>query len=98
MQQTSVALGEEPTVIHENNSTCVSQVAVGFIKADRIKHVDLQIFSFTQDLIQSNQLHVNKIELANNIADMLTKVLPTYTHKKLIHTASMRSHSKLIKY
>ena len=81
MSQVGIALSEEPTVIHEDNSPCVSQVAAGFIKADRIKHVDPQVFSFTQDLIQSSQLHVNKIESANNIADMLTKALPSYTHK-----------------
>ena len=68
-------------------------MAAGFIKADRNKHVDPQIFSFTQDLIQSSQLHVNKIESANNIADILTKALPAYTHKKIVHAAGMRSHS-----
>ena len=97
MSQTSVALSEEPTVIHEDNSACVSQVAAGFIKADRIKHVDPQIFSFTQDLIQSSQLHVNKIESTNNIGDMLTKALPTYMHKRLVHAADMRSYSELTK-
>ena len=97
MNQAGIALSEEPTVIHEDNLACVSQVATGFIKADRIKHVDLQIFSFTQDLIQSSQLHVNKIESANNIVDMLTKVLPTYMHKRLVYTTSMRSHSELAK-
>ena len=66
--QAGIALAEEPTVIHEDNSACVSQVAAGFIKADRIKHVDPQIFSFTQDLIQSRKLQVNKIDSANNIA------------------------------
>ena len=40
MSQPGIALAEEPTVIHEDNSAYVSQVAAGFIKADRIKHVD----------------------------------------------------------
>ena len=47
LQQARVALSKEPTMIHEDNSACVSQVAAGFIKADRIKHIDRQIFSFT---------------------------------------------------
>ena len=97
LNQAGIALSEEPTIIHEDNSACVSQVAAGFIEADRIKHIDPQIFSFTQDLIQSSQLHVNKIESANNIADMLTKALPAYTHKRLVHAAGMRSHSELTK-
>ena len=97
MSQAGIALSEEPSVIHEDKSACVSQVAAGFIKADRIKHVDPQILSFTQDLIQSSQLHVNKIESANNIADMLTKALPAYTHKRLVHAAGIRSHCELTK-
>ena len=97
MSQASIALAEEPTVIHKDNSACVSQVAAGFIKADRIKHVDPQIFSFTQDLIQSRKLQVNKIDSANNIADMLTKALSAYTHKRLVHAAGMRSYSELNK-
>ena len=72
-------------------------MAAGFIKADRIKHVDPQIFSFTHDLIQSRQLHVNKIESANNIADMLTKALLAYMHKRLVHAAGMCSYSELTK-
>ena len=95
--QAGIALAEEPTVIHEDNSACVSQVTIGFIKVDRIKHVDPQIFSFTQDLIQSRKLQVNKIDSANNIADMLTKALPAYMHKRLVHVAGMRSYSELNK-
>ena len=95
--QAGIALVEEPTVIHKDNSACVSQVAIGFIKADRIKHVDPQIFCFTQDLIQSRQLHVNKIESASNIVDMLTKALLAYTHKRLLHAVGIRSHSELNK-
>ena len=75
----------------------MSQVAAGFIKADKIKHVDPQIFSFTQDLIQSRKLQVNKIDSTNNIADMLTKALPAYMHKRLVHAAGMRSYSELNK-
>ena len=63
----------------------------GFIKADKIKHISPHIFSFTQDLIDKGQMDIQKIESEHNIADMLTKVLPAYKHKKLIHAAGMRS-------
>ena len=95
--QAGITIAKEPIVIHEDNSACVSQVAAGFIKADRIKHVDPQIFSFTQDLIQNRELQVNKIDSAKNIVDMLTKALPAYTHKRLVHAAGMRSYSELNK-
>ena len=96
--QVGIEIAKEPTVIHEDNAACVSEVAAGFIKADRIKHVDPQIFSFTQDLIQNRELQVNKIDSAKNIADMLTKALPEYTHKALVHAAGMRSYSELNKH
>ena len=96
--QAGIEIVKEPTVIHEDNSACISQVAAGFIKADRVKHIDPQIFSFTQDLIQNRELQVNKIDSAKNIADMLTKALPAYTHKALIHAAGMRSYSELNKH
>ena len=45
LQQARVALSQKPTMIHKDNSMCISQVVTGFIKADRIKHVDPYIFS-----------------------------------------------------
>ena len=93
--QAGLEVAKEPIIINEDNSACVAQVAAGFIKADRVKHIDPQIFSFTQDLIQNKELQVNKIDSAKNIADMLTKALPAYTHKTHVHAASMRSYSKL---
>lgn len=67
----------------------------GFIKADRTKHISPHIFSFTQDLIDKGQVDIQKIESEHNIADMLTKALPAYKHKKLIHAAGMRSLQEL---
>ena len=76
---------------------CVNQVNVGFIKADQTKHVDPQIFTYIQDLIENGQLMVKKVESAHNIADMLTKALSAYTHKRLVHAVGMRSHQELVR-
>lgn len=56
----------------------------GFIKADRVKHISPHIFGYTQDLIETGQIEIKKIESEHNIADMFTKALPTYKHKKLV--------------
>ena len=66
-------------------------MSTGFIKADRTKHISPHIFGFTQDLIDQKQLSIVKIESENNVADMLTKALPAYKHKKLVHAAGLRS-------
>jgi hypothetical protein len=86
-------LGEQskPTVIFEDNVTCVNEINTGFIKADRVKHINPHIFGFTQDLIEFGQVVIRKIESENNLVDMLTKALPAYKHKKLVEEARMRT-------
>ena len=70
-------------------------MATGFIKADRTKHVSPHIFGFTQDLIDQKQLSIVKIESENNIADMLSKALPAYKHRELVHAAGLRTLQEL---
>ena len=85
----------KPMVIFEDNAACVRQMSSGFIKADRTKHISPHIFSFSQDLIDKEQLEIQKIESKHNIADMLTKALPAYKHKKLLHATGMRTLQEL---
>ena len=61
-----------------------------------VKHIDPQIFSFTQELISSGQIEVKKIESAHNLADLLTKAFPAYTHHRLVQEAGMKFLHKLI--
>ena len=96
MQQSGLGYDPKPTILYEDNATCVNQLDTGFIKADRIKHIDPQIFSFTQDLVQAGQLVVKKIESENNIADMFTKSLPGHTHRKFVKKVGMRYLHELI--
>ena len=85
----------KPTVIFEDNAACVAQMNTGFIKADRVKHISPHIFGFAQDLIETGQIEIKKIESENNIADMLTKALPAYKHKKLVLEAGMKTLHEL---
>lgn len=84
MEQCGLAHDNKPSVIFEDNVACIAQVGAGFIKIDWVKHICPHIFGFTQDLIQSRHIEVNKVDLAHNIADKLTKTLPTYTHRRLV--------------
>lgn len=97
-QQCKLKIADRPTIIYEDNSACVRQMSSGFIKADRTKHVSPHIFGFTQDLMDQKQLEIKKIESENNVADMLTKALPAYKHKKLIHAAGLRSLHELTSF
>ena len=66
-------------------------MSLGFIKADRTKYISPHIFGFTKDLIDKGQVDIQKVESKHNVADMLTKVLPTYKHKKLVYVARMKT-------
>ena len=94
-QQCQLQILNQPTIIYEDDSACVRQMSIGFIKADRTKHVSSHTFGFTQELIDQKQLNIVKIESENNIADMLTKALPAYKHRKLVHAAGLRAIQEL---
>jgi hypothetical protein len=86
----------EAMVIYEDNAAAVAQVATGFIKADRVKHISPTLFGYMQDLVETKQVAVVKIESSNNISDMLTKALPAHQHRKLIKAAGMRTLQELV--
>lgn len=77
--------------IFEDNAACVRQMSSEFIKADRTKYISPHIFSFTQDLIDKCQIDIQKAESENNVADMLTKALPTCKLRKLVYATGMRT-------
>ena len=90
-QQCKIQEEEKPTIVFEDNAACIRQMSLGFIKANRTKHISTHIFSFIQDFIDKGQVDIQKVESEHNIADMLTKALPDYKHKKLIYAVGMRS-------
>ena len=79
LEQCGFTQDNKPTIIFKDNAACVAQVGEGFIKSNRVKHISPQIFGFIQELIQGGQIEVKKVEYAHNLANMLTKALPTYT-------------------
>ena len=96
MEQCSLSMAPKPTILFEDNAACVAQEGAGFIKSNRVKHIDPQIFSFTQELISSRQIEVQKIESAHNLVDLFMKALPTYTHCRLVQEAGMKLLYELI--
>ena len=84
-----------PTVLYEDNSACVAQMQVGFVKGDKTKHIDPKYFSYTYDLITSQTLEIKKIISTENLANLFTKALPLCTHRRLVHGIGMRRLSVL---
>ena len=72
---------EAPTVIHEDNTACITQLKDGYIKGDRVKHISPKFF-FTHDLQKDGIITVQQIRSSENLADLFTKALPTSVFKK----------------
>ena len=96
IEQCGLTLENKLIMIYKDNAACVAQVGAGFIKTNRVKHISPQIFGFTQELIQSGQIEIKKIESAHNKVDMLTKALPTYTHRRLVQMSRVKLLHELI--
>lgn len=90
-EQCGMSSQPKATIIFEDNASAVAQVSAGFIKADRVKHIPPQLFGFMQDLVETNQIEVKKIDTAHNIADMLTKALQPSKHRELVRATGLRS-------
>ncbi|GJW39197.1 hypothetical protein Tco_0065042 [Tanacetum coccineum] len=55
-----ISLGQEsPTVVHEDNATCIAQLKDRYIKGDKTKHI-LPKFFFTHDLQKSGDIIIQK--------------------------------------
>ena len=60
-KQCNIKVQERPTVIYEDNASCVRQMQYIFIKAHRTKHISPHIFTYSQDLVESGQIEIRKI-------------------------------------
>jgi hypothetical protein len=66
---------ENPTVIYENNTTCIAQIKEEYIKGDRTKHISPKFFS-THDLQKNGLINVCQIRSNDNLANLFIKSLP----------------------
>jgi len=49
-----------PTIICEDNATCIAQLKEGYIKGDRTKHISLKFF-FTHDLQKNGDINIQQV-------------------------------------
>ena len=78
----------EPTIVYEDNASCLDQVVKGYIKGDRIKHISPKLF-YTHEL-HGKEVNVTKIQSKDNVADLFTKSLPKCTFRPFVHALGMR--------
>nr|XP_009616259.1 uncharacterized protein LOC104108835 [Nicotiana tomentosiformis] len=78
-----------PTILYEDNTTCIAQLKGGYIEGDRTKHISPKFF-FTHDLQKNGEIDAQQVHSSDNLADLFTKALPTSTFEKLIYKIGMR--------
>ena len=71
-----------PTIIYEDNQSCRDIIA-NQILSWRTKHIDVKYF-YIRELFAEKIIDVQLVSSSNQIADILTKSLPTVAHRKLV--------------
>ncbi|KAI5662184.1 hypothetical protein M9H77_21507 [Catharanthus roseus] len=63
---------EIPTILYQNNATCIAQLKGEYIKGDRTKHISPKVF-FTDELQKNGEIDVRQIWSCDNLTDLFTK-------------------------
>ncbi|XP_062703498.1 uncharacterized protein LOC134285956 [Aedes albopictus] len=71
---------DSPVVIFEDNQSCI-QVAKEPRDQKRLKHIDIR-YNFVRERIEEHEIEVQYIPTGKQVADLLTKGLPTDVFKK----------------
>jgi len=71
-----------------NNVVCIAQLRGGYIEGNKTKYIS-PIFFFTHDLKTKDEINVQQVPSSDNLADMLTKALPTSIFEKLRNKIGM---------
>lgn len=71
----------KPTIIYEDNQGCIVTATSGK-ESHKLKHVDIR-YHFLRNVIERGDVKVVYISTNEQIADIMTKALPTVTHAVL---------------
>jgi hypothetical protein len=78
-----------PTILYEDNATCISHMKEGYIKGDRTKGISPEFF-YSHDLIKDGEIKVEKIRSRENLADLFINSLPTKGFEPLVRKIGLR--------
>nr|AAK91878.1 Putative copia-type pol polyprotein [Oryza sativa]AAP52115.1 retrotransposon protein, putative, Ty1-copia subclass [Oryza sativa Japonica Group] len=83
-----------PTIIYEDNATCVAQIHMGYVKSNFTKHITLKFF-YPHELQKSGEINVLQTKSCENLADLFTKSLPASSFHRCVRGIGMRRLSEL---
>jgi hypothetical protein len=79
---------ESPTIIYEDNATCVAQMQQGYIKSNVTKHISPKLF-YPHQLQQNGEIKVMQTKSCDNLVDLFTKSLPYSTFRICVKSIGM---------
>jgi ribonuclease HI len=77
------------SIIREDNQACLKQLAAGYVHTEMTKHIAPKFFFIKESI--TDQARLEYISSSNNLADLLTKTLPTVAFNFLRDSLNLRS-------
>jgi hypothetical protein len=89
--ETSCGIGalESPTIIYEDNTACVAQLQIGYIKSNYTKHISPKLF-YPHELQDHGEINILQTKSCDNLADLFTKSLPLAIFDKCGNVIGMK--------
>ena len=83
-----------PTVLYEDNASCVAQMNSGYVKGTMTKHISPKFF-YPHELQKNGEITIEKVCSSDNLAVLFTKSLLTSTYEKYVHNIDIRRLGRL---
>ena len=84
-----------PTILYEDNTTCVTQMSYEYVKGNLTKHIAPKFF-YSHELQKNDAIIVEKVCSSDNLANLFTKSLPKSTFEKYVHGIEMCRLGRLL--
>jgi hypothetical protein len=78
-----------PTIIYEDNASCIAQMLSGYVKSSITKHITPKFF-YPHELQVNGEISILQSKSCDNLADLFTKSLPYCTFSKCVAGIGMR--------
>jgi hypothetical protein len=60
-----------PTIIYEDNATCVTQMQTGYVKSNLMKDITPKFF-YPHDVQKQGEIKILQVRSCDNLADLFT--------------------------